>query len=81
MALSMLFPQTLFFHLTYNLGFLVFSKSSLLSFVKSFLEQGKEYVIPAKSRESQIPSDITCTWHLKHGTDELSNEIETEAQT
>lgn len=38
----MLFPQTLFFPLTYNLGFLVFSKSFLLSFLKSFLEQGKE---------------------------------------
>lgn len=57
----MLFPQTLFFHLTYNLGFLVFSKSSLLSFVKSFLEQGKEYVIPAKSRESQI-SQRSCDY-------------------
>lgn len=45
------------------------------------MEGSRDYHKKCKSRESQIPSDITCTWHLKHGTDELSNEIETEAQT
>ena len=32
-------------------------------------------------RERQIPYDTTCTWNLKHGTDELTYETETDSGT
>ena len=36
---------------------------------------------PSKSeRERQIPYDITCTWNLNYGTNELIYEAETESQ-
>ena len=39
------------------------------------------YSLENESRESQIPYDIIYTWNLKHDTNELTYETETDSQT
>ena len=45
------------------------------------MEGSRDYHKKCKSGERQILYDITCKRHIKHDTNDLSNEAETESQT
>ena len=54
-------------------------KSEIMPFAATWVDL--EIIILSKVRKRKIPYDITYLWNLKHNTNELIYETETDSQT